>query len=539
MSDNKKSGNRRRIKDIDKEGLEKILGFYEEKSKNFSRWFALLLGLSVFFFFIIFIPYISTLASHYRISQESNQLQSLILNFTSIQNQIQEFRSNLNGSGQELKIFFEYLMANYTQNLNACRSGTQAVRYIQTAKSEVGQVKEYIQEGSLSDLDICTKSGIVSRNGTTALFFYLNDVTNNLERAYGSFPSQQEERSPALSKLAISRLEYYNSSWHVGSPFWLDLNARSKINSLFAQYHDIFSVINNSFRKVGSEDLTNLEGLKEFNIPQSDLKKQSSETAANLSRGLSELQKTLQELKNQYSNVPENVIRAFKLNPNSETLAKEFNQNIMPKINEQLKNSDPVFINIKRTISGQLESLQNLSGQFDLILSKLKDKENETADRLKQIQFPFGSIPIGINESVSLFPVGLAGGFLVCSLALVDSIRLRKEYYNRKGNGHEKQHPDKIRLITPLWLEPLSEGYSVKLRFMILLLPAIVFAVSVYLLVTSWGIIYGGQEIAGIFVGSNRDNMVLYGGLYVVGTAFLCFAYGRIISEFRGYKSSH
>jgi predicted PurR-regulated permease PerM len=154
MSDNNESGNRRRIKDIDKEGLEKILGFYEEKSKNFSRWFALLLGLSVFFFFIIFIPYISTLASHYRISQESNQLQSLIWNFTSIQNQIQELRSNLNGSGQELKTFFEYLMANYTQNLNACRSGTQAVRYIQTAKSEVGQVKEYIQEGSLSDLDI-------------------------------------------------------------------------------------------------------------------------------------------------------------------------------------------------------------------------------------------------------------------------------------------------------------------------------------------------------------------------------------------------
>jgi len=47
------------------------------------------------------------------------------------------------------------------------------------------------------------------------------------------------------------------------------------------------------------------------------------------------------------------------------------------------------------------------------IEGQLEKKRNQTAQRLEDIEFPFGKIPIGLNQSVSLFSLGLGIGFLI------------------------------------------------------------------------------------------------------------------------------
>lgn len=66
---------------LDAGSVDRIVCLYEEKSKNFIRIFALLIGLGVFFLFMIFLPYISILQINNETSQKLNGVQALQANF--------------------------------------------------------------------------------------------------------------------------------------------------------------------------------------------------------------------------------------------------------------------------------------------------------------------------------------------------------------------------------------------------------------------------------------------------------------------------
>ena len=57
-----------------------------------------------------------------------------------------------------------------------------------------------------------------------------------------------------------------------------------------------------------------------------------------------------------------------------------------------------------------------------------EDKERIRA-RLDNVESPFGSLPVGLDEAVLAFPLIVAAGALLASLALGDQTRLRREYH--------------------------------------------------------------------------------------------------------------
>lgn len=85
-----------------------------------------------------------------------------------------------------------------------------------------------------------------------------------------------------------------------------------------------------------------------------------------------------------------------------------------------------------------------------------KSNKDDLANQLKSIQFPFGNIPIGLNEAAAIFPLALAAGFAISCYLLGDTIRLRKSLYEsyRGKNGTDiniiQDLKMKVSLIAPL-----------------------------------------------------------------------------------------
>lgn len=246
---------------------------------------------------------------------------------------------------------------------------------------------------------------------------------------------------------------------------------------------------------------------------------------------LSKLQGALNVIKGNYTTIiPRHVFDAFNTTTTDAPLKEHLTEKLVPSMVAALKPSDPIFKNINDTITKGAGLFKDINGQIMKIEGQLEKKRNRTAQRLEDIEFPFGKIPIGLNQSISLFPLGLGTGFLICASLLGDAIRLRKDY-GSKGNSLSDE---RMRLIAPLWIDPKSSKLSQTLKFMILLVPLVVFVVSVYLISNSWSIM-GNEELEGIFIGNNTSNHIYYIGLYILSSVFFVYGYWRVLVEICNY----
>jgi len=520
--------------------IEKIFSLYQEKSKNLQRFLALLLGFALFFLFIIFLPYISILEKNHDVSIELSQAQKFVSAYGKAQDKAKVLNSTLANGTKDIPDFFENIIRNYAANLNACRKDQNATRMIQISFNVAKEVKNLADEIGFGDLDVCKQ---LKSKGWTILHFYINDSSSNGKiEPYISFPIKKNNTAsptylpsnhfPLPDKRSISLLEYYNVAvWYVGSPFWLNNNTEGKINDLFKGYNrilrNITNDINSSTIDIGSKLLSDRPELQK--------------TAIDLQQNLKQLQKGLNRLKTNYTTIiPTEVQKVFRSNIDNDTSLKyALHDKLVHKIEVALAASRVLFKTINGTLDVGTKQLKNITGELNKLQGKLAEKKNETSQRLKDIEFPFGKVPIGLNESVSLFPLGLAIVFLICASLLCDTIRLRKDFDTRYKGEHSESSAasDKkpeVDLIAPLWIEPASPKPYQILKFMIFLIPLIIFVISVYLISYSWNIMKN-EEIEGIFVGNNTNNQVVYIGLYVISIAFFIYGYWRILEEIHRY----
>ena len=530
------------IDNIDTDYLKKTLNLYEEKSKTLTRTLAILLGVAIFFLFIIFIPYVSILEEEQSISNKKENVQNISKIFRSIQNETNKLNSTLHIKQHDVDKFLIYIISNYTENVDKCHNKKNAVRLIQINNNEISTVKKSIKHNSFWNLDVCNKLGITKEpNFTTTLHFYLNDLNNNEKKskAYifynGMNKSKQPLVSSELNRESIDMLEYYNSTWHVGSPFWLQHNAKNKINSLFNEYNDSLLKINQKIILI--HKITDNSLIEKSKI---------SKIVNNLNNSLINLDGNLTKLKdNYYKIIPIAVQKEFNIpfkeafsNPSQETLLKNATSfNLL--ITQELEKMRPIFTDINNAINLQLKEYVLISNSLDSNLKLLKDKENETSNRLKEIEFPFGKIPVSINQSISFFPIGLGIGFLICSILLADTIKLRKAYYNEitKDNTHneKKERGKKISIMAPLWIDPTTRKTYQIIKFIIILMPLVFFGISIYYISHSWDLIINNKELDNIFIGNNISNMVIYIVSYIISIGFFIYGCGRIIMEIRNY----
>lgn len=165
-----------------------------------------------------------------------------------------------------------------------------------------------------------------------------------------------------------------------------------------------------------------------------------------------------------------------------------------------------------------------IEGELDVIVSKLEELKG-----LQDIETPFGTLPVGINELVLLFPVLVAAGYMLMASLFVESLELRQEYrlLTRLIDSDGTVLPDRrVALIAPLWIDPLKPLSHRAYRAAILGLPLLAFVGAIWLLVRN-------QLLTGPFIKEARLNAVIYYGLYIAGALTILEGSRRIVQALR------
>jgi len=184
-------------------------------------------------------------------------------------------------------------------------------------------------------------------------------------------------------------------------------------------------------------------------------------------------------------------------------------------------------------IKNEVDNLTKENTRLKEQISTLHVQSKQLDERLKQIEFPFGKLPIGLDESIAVFPVLLAIGFFVCIFLLRDSIRLRENFhrlYQQKDPKQAVVDSEQIMLVAPLWIDPENQGRKNFIPISILSILFLIFIVSCSIIIYSW-------FIPGTFKFAVRFNWLLYGGLYALSFLIFVYSYWQIFKEVKNYSA--
>ena len=177
----------------------------------------------------------------------------------------------------------------------------------------------------------------------------------------------------------------------------------------------------------------------------------------------------------------------------------------------------------------------NLTSQLNL----LNDTKQQIEKRIDQIEFPFGKLPIGINDSIYLFPIGIAVGFILIVSIMSDQFKLRQDlfqFYEKKDRNKRYYTNFNFSKIFPIWIDQLNSSIFIKsMKFLLLLLPFIVFLISWYMIDNIWTI-DNTNNIDNIIFGDKTLNRYVYQISYLIILGLFIYGYSKIIYEYKKYN---
>ena len=208
-------------------------------------------------------------------------------------------------------------------------------------------------------------------------------------------------------------------------------------------------------------------------------------------------------------------------------------------IQERITKLEEDIHQLTNSIQNEQAMLSNELKQNIQDVKQVDDEINQLSQRLEAIETPLGAIPVGLKDSIPIFPFLVAAGYFICINLLNETICLRKTFhilYNKKyevgGDGSGKMPikkkitvtPEQIALIVPLWTDPYDSGPKRVIWFIVLLIPLIVYFISVALVWDS------PVNLDGI------GHVTLYDGIYVVLFVALIGSFTKVFLEIHSYK---
>jgi hypothetical protein len=203
---------------------------------------------------------------------------------------------------------------------------------------------------------------------------------------------------------------------------------------------------------------------------------------------------------------------------------------------DKLKTDNITLTNNLRDFNKTLNDKKNYNGTLFNKLKNLTSQETQLSSQWKEIESPFGKFPIRLTELVALFPVAIGVGILIYSYLFCELLKLRKEFHCLSRNKYpNKNFADNrhIALVAPLWIDPINSEQSHALRFIILIVPFIIFIASIVVLLYTWVIIADVTFPA--FPAANYLNQMIFGGLYIISLGFSIYSYWHIIKKLNHY----
>jgi hypothetical protein len=464
MSDNPKDNSN---KDIWSEDENRLLESYKNTNKKFTQYFSILLGFALIFLFIILFPYISALENGYTIEKKlndttkeidknkniSNYIKKSEVGVTNLQSMLDDYPINLEKSFLNLILIPMEVKKNTTQsNISTIFSKSLSLETLEYLTREANTTFSDIPTDQISNTALTNFIDCNNINSTLKNLCIINNgIIDKLDQRI-KYINKTYFMKPITFRFSACDDEHYNFT-----DAWMKCNIENKIQYKIIQMNN---TVNNNITSP-----LNMSG--EVIIPKEDIQ--------NLTDAFNDLMDKSKDLSDKATlNFIYSSIDNFRGISND-------------TIGTALKNLE----NYTNSLSSQQQiKLQQLS----LDREKLIDERNNTlsnkekiADRLAQIQFPFGKLPITLNESIVVFPIALGIGFIVTSIYLTGSIRLRKQLHSlykiKYKNSDKELLKKRILLLTPLWIDPLNSKTNIILKFVIFMMPLLIFAISFYAIV--------------------------------------------------------
>jgi hypothetical protein len=488
------------------------------------------------FFSVILLPYVSTLEKSYSIdhqlttlSSDINKHSQNIYYLKSAEDGLQnlnwlltKFPSELDKSFINLKLIQISLeLNNFTIKVN---------KFLNQPQSEDKLNK---LSGILSKLSQQVNSIFNFKSSTGDNFTICNKMNTTL-RTYCNLNEKIHSQIEQFVNILHTNYGLKNTSYlfpicdikfHYGTNEWADCNLNEKIHSQIEQFNQVLLQNVSSHLKSISNN-SQLSELQELQNAFNDLKNHSYKIGPNIySKSKSNLNTTGTELS-----------QLTKLSDDVRVFQQARNKTIEPT---RVK----FDINIKQQGKQQDFELKQLNATKMLLL---KDRYKSILDRdkiearLNQTQFPFGKLPINLDESVAAFPLALGIGFILSASYLAYSIHLRKElhnWYKVKYKDTEKRLLDqRISLIAPLWIDPINSKTTRIFKFIIFIIPFIIFILSCYMIFYYIIFRQGNQILSSLFSYESFSNAWTYVGLYLICTGFFIYGTLNTLREIRRYK---
>lgn len=112
----------------------------------------------------------------------------------------------------------------------------------------------------------------------------------------------------------------------------------------------------------------------------------------------------------------------------------------------------------------------------------LAEQRDELQERLAEIQSPIGNLPIGLTESVLMFPILLVIGFGMVTSGFLEQLRLRRRLMSAEAEGGasgDTLKTGELARVAPLWIDPAESGQRKLPRWLLLLVPPLAFLATV------------------------------------------------------------
>lgn len=191
---------------------------------------------------------------------------------------------------------------------------------------------------------------------------------------------------------------------------------------------------------------------------------------------------------------------------------------------------DAIIVAQSKEFEAQLAALEQEQDRLRNEEQKLEAQQEQLGNRLSTLASPFGKLPVGLNESVLVFPVLLAVGFLILMGRFCDTLRLRSvlralaQEIDPQGTVW---NDSSVALIVPLWFDPLDAVQNQSVRWIGLLAPVVAFIAATAM---SW-------SISTTFLTEDPFSQRLYGTLYVLTGVALVFGCWRVARMVRSNAS--
>lgn len=451
--------------------IDRVFELFKDKSKTFDRVFGISIGFFLLFFFIIFIPYVSLVDINNENLEEKYKINKFIDEYANANHTLQTFLINLNNFPnsiiQSIKTLFSFEGYYYAK----CSQPSILSPLLFQIK---GESKDDVLSFSHEERDIlksCIKvkftttdsSRFINETGF-GIHFYNSNLSKNVNdnrnySAYVSYPSYQNDFSPVLNFSVISLLPYYECGIFPNKLIDFVCNVDKKTDDLINQLNQTLYGVNWTFLV--------------------------SDNQLSLFNNLSQFEEHLKELNGDYSVTFLNS-RPRLMNEsgiiNDERRFYDIMIPIFENVNNHFLNDSP-FYTFNQTVTERLNQLQIRKSILEENLQNIEKQLNETSSRLDEIQSPIGKLPIGLVESIFLFPLALSIGFLIYSFLLVGTIRLRGEIHQQY-----KMLKKNVTVVAPLWIDPIKIKDSKSLlqlhweisKLIVYFIPIVIFGITLF-----------------------------------------------------------